>query len=173
MNLVLIGYRGTGKTSIAEELASRLDWPVIYTDDLICRHAGLTIPEIVDKFGWDRFRDMESLIVKEASSGDRRIIDTGGGAVLRLDNLDALKRNGVLVWLRADVGTIQKRVSADKGRPPLTVGKSAVDEVEDVLRQRNPVYEKASDFQVDTDDKTIGEICDIILEWLRNQQFSF
>ena len=171
LNLVLIGYRGTGKTSIAKEMSNCLSWPVISTDDMICEHAGLTIPEIVEKLGWDGFRDIESLIVKEASSGDRQIIDTGGGAILRPENLKALKNNGVLVWLRANVETIQERVFGDMERPPLTVGKSALEEVEDVLRERNPIYQKAADYQIDTDNQAIDAICDKIMKWLVTNKY--
>ena len=138
---------------------------MISTDDMICEHASLTIPEIVEKLGWDGFRDIESAIVKEVSSGDRRIIDTGGGAILRPENLKALKNNGVLVWLRANVETIQERIFGDTGRPSLTVGKSNIEEVEYVLRQRVPIYQNVADYQIDTDNHAINVICDKIMEW--------
>jgi shikimate kinase len=166
MNLVFIGYRGTGKSSVAQEMGNRLSWPVISTDELICRRAGQTIPEIVALSGWDTFRARESLVVNEAAGGDQQIIDTGGGVILREENVQALKRNGALIWLKASVETIRKRISGDDERPSLTGSKTTIDEVEEVLRVRNPLYQKAADFQLYTDSQSISSLCDLIIEWL-------
>lgn len=166
MNIVLIGYRGTGKSEVAKKLALTLSWPVSSTDELIVKRVSKTIPEIVENIGWAGFRDLESRIVKEVSSCDRQIIDTGGGAILRPENLKALKRNGILVWLKASVETIQKRIYGDHERPSLTGGKSFIQEVREVLAHRTPLYEKAADFQIDTDTQTITVLSYSILRWM-------
>src|SRR5688572_32033850 len=83
MNIVLIGYRGTGKTSVGKLLAERLGRQLVSTDAEVVRRATLSISEIVKQFGWDRFRDLESDVCLELSGKDRLIIDTGGGIILR------------------------------------------------------------------------------------------
>ncbi len=171
MNLVLIGYRGTGKTSVANEMAKRLLWTAVSTDDLICKRTGRTIPEIVEQSGWDSFRDIESAIVKEVSLGDKQIIDTGGGAILRQENQKALKKNGVLIWLKASVQTIQKRIFNNNERPSLTKTKNTIEEVEDVLKERIPVYEDAADFSINTDNRGIEEICDQIIDLIEENNY--
>ena len=96
MNIVLIGYRGTGKTSVGKLLAGRLGRQLVSTDAEVIRRAALSVPEIVKQFGWDRFRDLESEVCLELGGKDRLIIDTGGGVILRHQNVDRLKANGVL-----------------------------------------------------------------------------
>ena len=86
VNIVLVGYRGAGKSSVATILAQRLSWPLISTDAEIVKKAGLSVPEIIQKRGWDYFRDVESQICQRLGKKDRTIIDTGGGVVLRKEN---------------------------------------------------------------------------------------
>jgi shikimate kinase len=150
MNLVLIGYRGTGKSSVAKLLAKRLGMEVVSLDEEIVRQAG-PIPDIVAKHGWPHFRDIEAQVTKRISERDGIIIDSGGGVVLRAENVENLRRNGKLIWLRASVPVIVKRIEGGTQRPALTEGKSFTEEVEDVLRERTPLYEAAAHHQVDTD----------------------
>ena len=91
MNIVLIGYRGTGKSSVAGILADRLGWKHISTDAEIIVRAQQSIPDIVKAFGWDYFRNLESDVCRDVAGGDHLVIDTGGGAILRSHNVDALK----------------------------------------------------------------------------------
>jgi len=91
MNLVLIGYRGTGKSSVAEILAKRFAAKKVSTDELIVQKAGMSIPEIVEKYGWEHFREVESEVVKEVCKEDDLIIDAGGGVVLREENIKNLQ----------------------------------------------------------------------------------
>ena len=150
MNIVLIGYRGTGKSTVARLLARALKREVISLDEAIIRAAGLSIPEIVERFGWDHFRDLESRAVREVTKRDNLIIDCGGGVILRDENTRALKQNGFLILLLADRDTIVKRIQSGTDRPSLTGKKSFVAEVEEVLKGRMPQYQAAADFQVDT-----------------------
>src|SRR5437764_3449291 len=99
MNLVLIGYRGTGKSTVGKILAERLGRELVSTDAEIVRRARLPIPDIVRQFGWNHFRDLESEVCRDLAGKDELIIDTGGGVILRQQNVDSLKTNGVLVWL--------------------------------------------------------------------------
>jgi len=163
MNVVLIGYRGTGKSTVGKIVAARLGRPVVSTDAECVKRAGQSIPEIVAQQGWDYFRNLESQICRELAGQDGLVIDTGGGAILRLENVEALKKTGTLFWLTASVETITKRIGRDTQRPSLTGTKSFVDEIQDVLRERTPKYEAAADHVITTDGRSIVQIADEIL----------
>ena len=163
MNIVLIGYRGTGKSSVGKVLAERLGRRLISTDAEVVRRAGLSIPEIVKQSGWDHFRDLESEVCQDLAGQDGLIIDTGGGAVLRPQNVARLKTNGTLFWLTADVATIAARIGGDSQRPSLTGSKSFVEEIDDVLRERTPIYAAAADHVVATDGRSLADVVATIL----------
>ncbi len=151
MNLVLIGYRGTGKSTVAKLLAQQLGMQVVSLDQEIVRQAGHSIPEIVAARGWPHFRDLESEVTKRVAERDNLIIDAGGGVILRRENVENLRRGGTLFWLRASVPVIVARIEQGCERPALTAGKSFTEEVEEVLRERTPLYEAAAHHQLDTD----------------------
>jgi shikimate kinase len=168
MNLILIGYRGTGKTTVGRILAERLGLRLVSLDALIIEKAGASIPEIVDQYGWDHFRDLESEVVKETCRSGGQVLDCGGGVILRDENVRELKGAGVVIWLRAGVKTIVERIHDDDQRPSLTGKKSFLEEVEEVLFEREPGYQAAADIIVDTEGKTpealAGEITALIRE---------
>ncbi len=163
MNVVLIGYRGTGKSTVGKVLAARLGWPLVSTDADIVRRAGRSVPEIVAQHGWEYFRDLESTVCRDFAEQDRWIIDTGGGAILRQENVACLKKNGMLFWLTASVATIASRIGRDTQRPSLTGAKSFVEEIEEVLAVRMPKYREAADHIVPTDGCAINQIVETIL----------
>ncbi|MCP9455111.1 MAG: shikimate kinase [Nitrospira sp.] len=163
MNVVLIGYRGTGKSTVGKVVASRLGRTVVSTDAEVIKRAGRSIPDIVAQDGWEHFRDLESQVCRELAGRDGLVIDTGGGAILRQENVERLKRNGVLFWLTASVETIARRIGRDSQRPSLTGTKSFVDEIEEVLRERMPLYEAAADHIIPTDGQSIMQVADEIL----------
>jgi shikimate kinase len=163
MNVVLIGYRGTGKSTVGKTVAARLGRAVVSTDDEIVKRIGRTIPEIVAQHGWDYFRNIESEICRKLADRDGLVIDTGGGAILRPENVAALKKTGTLFWLTASVATIAQRIGRDTQRPSLTGTKSFVDEIEQVLRERTPKYQAAADHAVSTDGRSVQEIVDEII----------
>jgi shikimate kinase len=154
MNLVLIGYRGTGKSTVAKLLGAKLGMTVVSLDEEIVRHAGRPIPEIVAEHGWPHFRDIEAEVTKRFSERDGIIIDAGGGVILRPENVANLRRNGKLFWLEASVPAIVRRIESGTQRPALTAGKTFTEEVEDVLRERTPLYEAAAHHRIDTDTAT-------------------
>ena len=158
MNLVLIGYRGTGKSTVAKLLAARLGLDVVSLDQEIVREAGRPIPEIVAQHGWPHFRDLEAAVTKRIAAYDRLIIDAGGGVILRPDNVANLKRGGTLFWLLAAVAVIVARIEGGSERPALTAGKTFTEEVADVLRDRTPLYAAAADHQIDTDTRTPEQV---------------
>jgi len=160
MNLVLIGYRGTGKSTVATLLGQRLGMDVVSLDQEIVREAGRSIPEIVAEHGWPHFRDLESAVTKRVAARDNLIIDAGGGVILRPENVVHLRQHGLLFWLRASVPVIVARIGGGTERPALTAGKSFTEEVDDVLRERTPLYEAAAHHQIDTDNVTPQQIAD-------------
>ncbi|MDT7043303.1 shikimate kinase [Candidatus Nitronereus thalassa] len=170
MNLILIGYRGTGKSTVARLLASRLGWQTVSTDARIVERAQLYIPDIVAQFGWDHFRDLETTVCQELKGKDHLIIDTGGGAILREANVEALKPGGMMCWLTASIETISQRIAGNAQRPSLTSGKTFIEEIEEVLAKRTPKYEAAADFIVETDRRSAEQIADQILAEFRRRQ---
>ncbi|HET8580303.1 MAG TPA: shikimate kinase [Nitrospiraceae bacterium] len=163
MNIVLIGYRGTGKSTVGKILAERLGRELVSTDAEIIRRARLPVPDIVQRFGWDHFRDLESEVCRDLAGKDGLIIDTGGGVILRQHNVDCLKKSGVLVWLTATDRTITERIGGDTQRPSLTGTKSFTEEVEEVLRERQPKYKAAANHIIDTDGRSVMEVAEAIL----------
>ena len=166
MNIVLIGYRGSGKTTVGKKLAEKLNKRLVGTDELIIKRAGMSIPEIVEKSGWETFRNIESEVAKEVGRLDNCIIDAGGGIILKKINYNNLKRNGIFILLKADVKTIINRIKDDKERPSLTGIKSFIDEVEEVLKERNEKYEEAAEYIVDTTRLTVDEVADKIVNYI-------
>lgn len=163
MNVVLIGYRGTGKSTVGRIVAARLGRSVISTDAEIVRRVGQGIPEIVAQCGWEYFREIESQICREIAQRDGLVIDTGGGIVLRPENVQAFKKAGILFWLTAPVDLIAKRIGRDTQRPSLTGTKSFVEEIEEVLHERSPKYEAAADHIITTGGRTVVQVADEIL----------
>ncbi|HRI37649.1 MAG TPA: shikimate kinase [Nitrospira sp.] len=163
MNVVLIGYRGTGKSTVGKIVAARLGRELLSTDTEIVQLTGQTIPQIVEQHGWEYFRDLESKICQDLASKDGVVIDTGGGAILRPQNVEVLKRTGRLFWLTASVEVIAKRIGSDTQRPSLTGTKSFVDEIQDVLRERLPKYQAAADETIETVGKSVTQVADEIL----------
>ena len=162
MNIVLIGYRGTGKTAIAKELAERLSMKVVGMDEEIVRRTGKSIPEIVEQHGWNHFRDIESQVAADLESEDNLIIDAGGGIIVRPKNIGILKKNGMIFWLVADEQTIVSRIMRDQQRPSLSGTKSFVEEVSEILAERTPKYQAAADHIIDTAKNSIEESAETI-----------
>jgi shikimate kinase len=166
MNIVLIGYRGSGKSTVGKSLAERLGMRFVDTDHLIEEHQGNQIAEIVKLHGWDGFRAMERKIISEISSDDRLIIAAGGGAVLETENVKSLKKNGFIIWLKGSIHVLFQRMAKDfrtaTGRPSLT-GRGTMEELEEMIAYRRDFYEKASEVQVDTSVLSVDEVVDGIL----------
>jgi len=167
MNIVLIGYRGTGKTVVGKKLAETLHKRLIRMDELITEKAGMSIPEIVEKYGWDKFRDLESEVAEEVGKMDDCVVDTGGGVILRKVNVDNLRKKGIIILLKSDVKTIIERIKDGQGRPSLTGKKSFMEEVTEVLGQRRKKYEDAADYAIDTSRLTVDEVVDKIIDYLK------
>ena len=167
MKIYLIGYRATGKSSVAAHLAKQLALEKISLDDEFIKEHG-PIARFVEDYGWHSFRDMETQLLESASSKDDVIIDCGGGVILREKNRELLK-SGKCIWLQASVETIVERLEKDgktvDQRPSLT-GRS--DEVEHVLKEREPLYWEAADHMIDTDGRDMTNIVEEIVNITKN-----
>ena len=167
MNIVLIGYRGSGKSSIGHILAARLGREFVDTDVLIVQEAGCTIKEIFDREGEAGFRTRETTAIRAAAARDNLVIAVGGGAILRPENVVALKQNAKVVWLRARADILFQRIQADSAtsqtRPNLTAA-GGLEEVERLLAARMPFYEGAADFELDVEQQTIDTAAQRVLD---------
>ncbi len=163
MNIVLMGYRGTGKSVIGRLLARRLDRQLFSLDRIIEQKGGMGIPEFVARFGWPKFRELECEVVQEVcDQADQAILDCGGGVVLDQRNVDRLKRRGHVVLLTAEFNILLERLSRDQTRPSLLDGVSFEEEQKQIMEQRQEKYKNASDFICDTSyvkpERTVKEI---------------
>ena len=166
MNLVLIGYRGTGKSAVSALLGERLHMERLGMDAEIVRRAGMPVPEIVEKYGWPGFRDRESELARDLGGKDNLVIDCGGGIIERPENIEALREKGTIFWLKAAVETIVERIGGDDQRPSLTEGKTFTEEVAEVLERRTPLYKSAADYEIDTEGVTPEQVAhEIIKRW--------
>ncbi len=167
-NLFLVGYRGTGKSSVARLLAERLGWQWVDADDVLERRAGRTVRQVFEAEGEAGFRRRESAVLEELCGLRRHVIATGGGVVLSAANRGRLRAAGRVVWLTADAATICRRLEGDgttgERRPVLTVGGRA--EVEELLRAREPLYRAVADLTVDTSGRPPEEVAGAIQESL-------
>jgi shikimate kinase len=169
MNIILIGYRGSGKSTVGSRLAARLQMKFVDTDDLIESKEG-HISDIVKSKGWDYFRKLEKSVIEEISKGSNLIIAPGGGAVLDTDNVNALKRDGFIIWLKADQETLLKRIQKDQGsstRRPTLTGKGILEEIEETISEREPFYERAYEIQIDTSALDVEAMVEEILTVLK------
>jgi shikimate kinase len=168
-NILLIGYRGTGKTTVGRLLAEQLDWAFVDADDEIEAAAGCSIAEIFTREGEAGFRDREARVVAELCSRKRHVISLGGGAVLRDENRAAIKRSGHVVWLTAAPEMILARVAGDANtstrRPNLTTG-GGLTEIEALLAARQPLYAEVASATIDTQERSPHEIAAEILREL-------
>jgi shikimate kinase len=164
MNIVLIGYRGTGKSAVGKLVSERLQMKCIAMDSKIVEKAGMSIPDIVENHGWTAFRDMESEVTRELAELDDIIIDTGGGVIERSENIDVLQANSCIIWLKASVGAIVSRIQGGTERPSLTGEKSFTEEVAEVLERRTPRYRNAAQYEIDTEQLTPEQVADRIIQ---------
>jgi shikimate kinase len=170
MNLVLIGYRGTGKSTVGKILAEALGLPYVSLDSRLVERAGMPVPEIVKRHSWDHFRDLEEMVVEGYAAQDGWVLDTGGGVVTRSVNVERLRRDGFVVLLTSTIADIEARIGGDTQRPSLTGGKSFVEEISEVLAQREPLYRAAADWTVDTSRVSAEEAArEIQVEFIRRR----
>ncbi len=164
--IALIGYRGTGKTTVARLLARRLGWDWIDADVEVELRAGKSIATIFADDGEQAFRDLEEQITAELCRRERTVLALGGGAILRAANRLVLAECQAVVWLQASTKVLTERIAGDAttaARRPNLTNHGGRTEIETLLAQREPFYRGCATLEVDTDPKEPAEIADEIL----------
>ena len=169
MNVFLIGYRATGKSTVARQIAATLGLKCVDSDALIVQAAGMTITEIFAAETEEGFRERESAVVAEIALGDNQVVALGGGAVLRSENRAAIRDQGQIVWLQASVDSVCERLTEDlqtqSQRPQLTTH-DLYDEVSELRERRRDIYAAVADFSVDTESLDAEEVAAEIIATL-------
>jgi len=165
MNIILVGFMGTGKTSVAKKLAQVMNMEYVSTDELIEKKEGVSINDIFAGKGEFYFRDLEKGIIGEISNLDDIVIDAGGGVMINQENVNNLKANGVIICLQADSDTILERMKDKKDRPLLNVDDKLA-KINELLKKRNAYYQKA-DYFINTSNLSIDEVVKRIQGFLK------
>jgi shikimate kinase len=169
MNIVLIGYRCTGKTTVGKILAHDMKRDFVDTDRLIEEKTRLPIPLYVSQKGWNPFRELEKELIRELVTRDNLVIGTGGGVVMDPENVNNLKRKGWMVWLKADSSVIRERMRHQEGqretRPSLS-GADPLEEIDRILDERTQFYARAKDFEVETNGQSPVAVVNAIIKAL-------
>jgi len=168
MNIVLTGFMGTGKSKIGKRLTKKLRMSYLDTDELIEKREKDSISAIFKKRGEEYFRRLETKVVKEVALLDNYVISTGGGVVLRDENIKVLKKNALIICLFASPEVIFKRTKGDGNRPLLEVDNQKK-RIEELLAIRKPYYEKA-DFSVDTSALNSEGVVEEVIEFLGKEE---
>ena len=157
-NIVLIGFMGTGKSTVSDCLHSMFGMKVVEMDQVIAEREQMSIPDIFAAYGEEYFRGLETRLLVEMQSRKNTVVSCGGAA-LREENVAEMKKNGKVVLLTASPETVYERVKDDGGRP-LLEGRKDVKGISELMEQRRAKYEAAADIVINTDNKTVLQICE-------------
>lgn len=166
INIYLIGFRCTGKTTLGKMIAQKLGRPFVDLDMVVTDRAGKTVEALVAESGWKAFRRLEKEALLKVSHQKGGVVATGGGIILDPENATTLRESGHVIWLTASPELIIKRMQTDSDnleqRPSLT-GKGMINEVEEVLKERDPLYRSVAHQVVDTDGMDIDQLLEFII----------
>jgi shikimate kinase len=160
-NIVLTGFMGTGKTTVGKKVATTLHFNFVDTDKLVEKMAGMSVAEIFEKYGEEYFRKLEKAAVVKVSRLKNHVIATGGGVVLNPSNIVQLRKNGVVIRLKARPEVILRNISKTKERPLLAV-EDPEKRIRELLEEREPFY-RFADYTIDVSDKTIEEVAEEVI----------
>jgi shikimate kinase len=160
--IALIGFMGAGKSAVGRELSRRIGWPRHDTDEMIRQRFGISIPDIFAQHGEPAFRDAETALLKTLRRGITGIVVTGGGIILRTQNVQLLRGMGRIVWLDADEKVLWQRVSKHSARPLLQTPDPRARFAE-LLQERLPLYRSAADYRIGTSSNSIAQVTDEII----------
>jgi len=156
-NIFIVGLMGSGKTSIGKLLAKKTGRLFIDIDNEIIKESDMTITEIFNKFGENYFRDLEHKILSKAKSTENHVISTGGGIILKLENIKIMKNSGTIIFLDIDVETQLSRVKNKKNRPLLD-GDNMIGNLVNIKKERDYIYKNISDYIISISEKNKSEI---------------
>ena len=169
MNIVLVGARCSGKTTVGKILSAMTGKVFLDTDALVEEKAGSSIEELIAARGWETFRAFEEQAVRAVSERDNQVIATGGGVVLDEVNVNHLTPNALVVWLDGKAEVLRQRMEKEqqsgKRRPSLT-GTDPLQEITEVLTVREPFYGRASALRVDTSGLSPEEVASVVIQAL-------
>jgi len=165
-NVFLIGYMGTGKSTVAACMAKQYGMAVLEMDQIIEEREAMSISDIFAKHGEEYFREVETKLLIEIQSQENKVVSCGGGVALRDQNVEEMRKGGMIVLLSATPETILERVRDDNSRP-LLKGNKTVDFISEMMEKRRPKYESAADIVIQTDGKSAVEICGEIIEKIK------
>jgi shikimate kinase len=168
-NIYLVGLMGAGKTTVGRLLARHFDKQFYDTDYEIEQRTGVKIPTIFEVEGEDGFRKREIAVIEELTGLQNIVLATGGGAVLAEENRERLKKNGTVIYLRANVQELWRRTRNDKTRPLLQTDNPRA-KLEQLFEERNSIYSDIASIVVDTGGQPVGAIVQYIEEILSNHQ---
>ena len=168
-NIVLIGFMGAGKPTVSDYLSTMFDMDIIEMDQEITDREEMSIPDIFATYGEEYFRDLETSLLVELQDRKNVIISCGGGTALRENNVAEMKKNGRVVLLTASPETIYERVKDSDDRPVLK-GRKNVDGIAELMEQRREKYEAAADIVVQTDHKTVLQVCEELVQRLSEME---
>lgn len=163
MNIALIGFRGTGKTSICKLLATKLNKKLISVEDEIIKKTKLSAVKLAKKYDARRFYEIESEVIERISDFDECIVDTDYGIVMRNENIINLKRNSLIILLTADIKTIKSRIKSIKG------GQDYINKTKPLLQEYEHRYRNAADYVIDVSRLSPEEICDLITHYVQTE----
>lgn len=161
-NIYLIGFMGTGKSTVAKELIARAHAKGVEMDQLIEEQQNMTITDIFEQYGEVHFRNLETELLRSLGEDENLVVSCGGGTVLRDENAALMKKHGCIVLLTATPETIYERVKHSNNRPILN-GNMSVEYIRELMEKRRARYESVADVKVATDGKDISTICEEIL----------
>jgi shikimate kinase len=159
-NIVLTGFMGAGKSVVGRNLAKRRDMNVVDTDDVIEKESKMEISEIFSRFGEAHFRELESAAVRKVSTLKDHVIITGGGVVLKAENIENLRKNGAIIYLRASPEALYNRVKDETHRPLLQVT-DPLERIRELLKYRARLYAN-NDLEIDTSNLSVEEVIEEI-----------
>lgn len=167
LNIVLCGFMASGKTTVGRALAERLDRRFLDIDSLVEEESGMAVTEIFERDGETAFRELERAAIARYSGRSGLVIALGGGAVLDSRNTGAVRRNGVVYWLKVSPGDVVSRADTSGGRPLLPGG---IAEIGELLMSREEAYALAADVIVETGGKSAAEVAREVLEDFRGRR---
>lgn len=166
-NIVLIGMSGVGKSTIGKYISEKMNMDFLDTDDIIVSNTGKNINYIFDNYGEKCFRELEKLVISTLSQKESIIISTGGGIVLNLINIEKLKKNGIIFFLKGSVETLYQNIIVSKGfkeQRPLLDEKNLKSSIEKIYKARENLYLSSGDYIISVDERTVKEIGDEIIQ---------
>lgn len=164
-HLILIGFMGTGKSTVARQLSRQLELPFFEMDEMIVQEQGMEISNIFQEKGEAYFRDLETALLKKLLQEGKGILSCGGGIILRDENIQAMKKHSTVILLTAKPETILKRVQHNQSRPVLN-GKKNIDDITKLMKEREERYHMTADILISTDGKSLSQICEEIADMI-------